>query len=143
MTVPGRSNDRAFIRPISARSIAAARRVTQDYARPFCTVKAATARGFCENLTTNLGSRPARASMALSRKKARTKKKEMRADPLDLEPFVQRTTSNERLAGLKRRYTRKAAHSGNRTLRALDASSASVLIAIAELFIPVLDNVDG
>ena len=47
---------RRLIRPISARSIAAARRVTQDYARPFCTVKAATARVFCKNLTTNLGS---------------------------------------------------------------------------------------
>jgi hypothetical protein len=83
---------RRLIRPISARSIAAARRVTQDYARPFCTVKAATARGFCDNLTANFRNRPSRASMTLSRKKARTKK-EMSAYPLDLGPFVQRTTS--------------------------------------------------
>src|SRR6516225_9210635 len=59
---PDLCTDRRLIRPISARSIAAARRVTQDYARPFCTVKVATARGFRENLTTNLGSRPGRAS---------------------------------------------------------------------------------
>ena len=70
----------------------AARRVTQDHARPFCTVKAGTARGFCENLTTNLGNRPDGASRALSDKTARTKK-EMRAYPSDPECFVQRTTS--------------------------------------------------
>ncbi len=51
-------NAARLIRLISARSIVAARRVTQDHARPFCTVKAGTARGFWENLTTNLGSRP-------------------------------------------------------------------------------------
>jgi hypothetical protein len=73
--VSGQCTSRRLIRPISARSIAAARRVTQDYARPFCTVQAATATGFCGNPTTNLGSRPARASMAFSRKTARTKKR--------------------------------------------------------------------
>ena len=68
-------NAARLIRPISAGSIVAARRVTQDHARLFCTVKAGTARGFCENLTTNFASRPDRASGALSGKTGRTKKR--------------------------------------------------------------------
>jgi len=61
--------------PISARSMVVARRVTQDHARPFCTVKAGTARGFCEPDQPNLGS-PAQTGLgALSGKTARTKRR--------------------------------------------------------------------
>ena len=63
-------------RLICARSNAVARRATQDHTRPFCSVKAGTPRGFCENLTTNLGSPPRRvfAGLSLVRQLERKKK---------------------------------------------------------------------
>jgi hypothetical protein len=77
-------NATQLIRPISAGSIVAARRVTHYHARPFCTVKAGTARGFCENLTTNFRSHPD-GLRGLSLVRQLERKKEMRAYPSDLE----------------------------------------------------------
>ena len=59
----------------------------QDYVQPFCTVKVATARGFCEDLTNQpREARPGLRWLSLIRQLER--KKEMGAYPLELEPFV-------------------------------------------------------
>ena len=74
---PGaRSPSRRHNRLISAGSTVVARPVTQDDAPPFCTVKAGTARGFCENLATSLRSGPPDgASGAFTGNTARTKRR--------------------------------------------------------------------
>jgi hypothetical protein len=54
------------------------RPVTQDDAPPFCTVKAGTARGFREDLATNLRSPPDGASGAFAGNTARTKRRNER-----------------------------------------------------------------
>ena len=84
-----------LIRPISARSTVAVRPATQDDAPPFCTVKAGTARGCCENLATNLRSPARRTPGALSLVTQLERKEEMRAYPSDLERVVRRTASME------------------------------------------------
>ena len=56
-TAPGHFPISRYIRPISARSNAVARRLTQDHARSFCTMKAGSARGFCENWPPTSGAR--------------------------------------------------------------------------------------
>src|SRR5215467_7373936 len=79
------------IRPISARSTVAAQRLTQDYARSFCTMKTGTARVFLR-LDRPPAREPARCGLQGSPlvRQNRTKRK-MSAYSSDLERFVERT----------------------------------------------------
>src|ERR1035437_3792096 len=65
----------AYIRPISARFNAVARRLNQDHARSFCTMKAGGGSGFCEIWPPCLGSPPDVASELSQIRQFRTKKK--------------------------------------------------------------------
>ena len=71
-------------RPIFARFDAMARRVAQDPAGPFCTMKVRTARGFCANL------RGSGQTGLLGRFQVGQleRKEEMKAYPPDAESFV-------------------------------------------------------
>src|ERR1700719_1348102 len=84
----GQDQQCRLIRLISARYSVMEWRVTPNLALPFCTIGMATARGFCQNSATHLGSPPRRAPAGLTRKNARTKRK-MKAYPSDLRRFVQ------------------------------------------------------
>src|SRR5437868_4006230 len=65
-----------------------------DHARPFCTMKTGTARGFCETGHPTSGARQMRASGLSLVRQIRTNRR-MRAYPSDLEPFVEQATPIE------------------------------------------------
>jgi hypothetical protein len=86
---PASSPTSGLDRLICARSNAVARRVTQDHAGPFCTIKLRTARGFCANLR---GSGQT-GLLARSQVGQLERKEEMKAYPQDAERLVKRRTS--------------------------------------------------
>ena len=69
-------------------------RAIQDHARPFCTMKTGTARGFCETGHPTSGARQMRASGLSLVRQIRTNRR-MRAYLSDLEPFVEQVTPIE------------------------------------------------
>ena len=73
--VQGQSTISRYLRPISARSNTVTRRVPQDHARSFCTMKAGSARGSCETWPPYLGSPPDVASELSQIRQFRTKMK--------------------------------------------------------------------
>ena len=107
-----------LIRPISARFDFDAASHSRP-PRPFCTVRAGTARAFWWNLTTysDEGAKN-RASGALRVRQAQTKRKN-ECSSMIVERLVKLQTSNERLAVLKRPSSR----SGDRLMQARFSSS--------------------
>ena len=114
------------------------RPVTQDDAPLFCTVKARTARGFCENLATNLRSPPDGASGAFTGNTARTKRRNERLS-IGLRGLRPTDDLDEGLAALKRLFdqvllsNKLNRHSSNRGAatvhRAAARSHASLRVA--------------
>src|SRR5450432_1456589 len=86
--------------------------VRQDHARPFCTVRARTARGFLLDLTAYFARSARRGLRGLSLVRQLERKEEMKAYPSDLRYFVKRTASIKRLAVLKRRFAQRSTFRG-------------------------------
>ena len=87
----GKLPPRGLNRPIFAYFNAEARRVAQDPAGPFCTMKARTARAFCAKLRSS-GQTGLLGRFQVGQPE---REEEMKAYPPDRERFVQRRTSLE------------------------------------------------